>query len=1705
MRRFFQTRRILAWLLCAAILLSVVPVVSFADDSGTVKGEPETIKISAESGERETNFNDGWKFYLGTSSTAQNVNFDDSGWKSVTLPHDFSISQSYTTSGEAESGFLPGGTGWYRKTFTLPASDAGKTLVLNFDGAYSDAYIYVNGTLLGEHHYGYTSFAFDITDYVTCDGATENVIAVKVVNTIPSSRWYSGSGIYRDVTLVVTDPIHVDLNGTYVTTPNISSGNGTVNVAVDVVNDGSSAANVTVTNTVVETGDSASTTVTVAAGSTVTATANPVVSSPMLWSTDAPNLYTIHTVLTVDGKEVDRYDTTFGFRWFSFDSTGFHLNGQNVKLNGVCLHHDQGALGAAAYYDAMYRQLSIMKDMGANAVRTSHNPADEDFIDICNELGLLVVEEAFDGWSVAKNGNSYDFARYFSTNLSSSNGIYGGSSSMTWAEFAIKSMVKRDRNDPSIILWSLGNEIQEGASAASTFPTIAQNLIDWVNEVDTTRPTTIGDNTKSTGTSSVLGQVLNVINNNGGVVGFNYANSASTLYSLAQSYGGVCVAMETSSAINSRGIYTSQASATNADGKYHLTSYDTSAVGWGITAHDSIYNTYQYDCVAGEFVWTGFDYIGEPTPWNGTGSGSVSGSGAIPNSSYFGIVDTAGFEKDTYYLYRSQWQQDGSTTLHLVTAWDSDNYMTTSSKTPVVIYSNAPVVKLYRNGTLIGTATRTANTSSAGHTYYTYSTTSNNTSVCTAVAGSGSTSLYATFNVTYASGTISAKAYDENGNEITETHGSSSVSTPGTVSQLVVSQNKTEIAADGASLVYISVDVTDANGVLDTTATNTINFTLTGDGEILGVDNGDQATTAKYQQSSVLTSTTSAKIAAYAGKALVIVRSTKDAGTFTVNVTSSGLTGGSATVTTTAVDDGTATEGLVSYTMVRDYTVKAGTVPTFQTTATGTMADGSTVTGTIAWDAIPETTYTTAGNYSISGTLTFDGQEPIGVTAKLHVIDNVIALRNVSTVTTPDTVPTLPTVVCGVLADGTLSGEFSVTWDAMTEGQFDTVGNIVTVNGTAAIFGTETLPVACTVRIGEAVNTESTNIAGQYLSLTEDCANPSDNLLSIVDGSTGYADATNMRWTNWNDRNTSTTATITFTWATAHQISSVNLYFFTDGFSASLPAAVNFAYSLNGTDFTEIGYADVTPTAGFTKTEYVFDQVINPVALQITLTEQSGHCVGLTEAEVMTFAGKLEYNASADLSGITVDGFSVDSFSADTLDYTATGSKVAATTDVNAGITILPALDNVVRILTISEDGAATRTYAVTLEMASGCDHSNTEVRNAKDATCTEDGYSGDIYCADCGALLESGTTIPATGHDYVAVVTAPTCTEQGYTTHTCSRCGDSYVDSYVDALGHTWGEWIVTKAATCTETGTRFHTCTVCDAAETETIPATGHLHTEVRGAVDATCTGDGYTGDTYCTDCGALIANGTAISATGHTWGDWVVTTESTCESTGVKTRTCTVCGETETATVPAMGHAYVAVVTAPTCTEQGYTTHTCSHCGDSYVDSYVDALGHRWDEGVVTKEATESEPGVMTYTCTVCGETRTESIEYVYEKQAPKVSLTVTAEDGKLVMTGKFEDYENADRYYDVTSHGLVYIASAKLGTRSLTVNTPGRTRVTFGSYKEDGSFTYKMSPKSGVVTYTVRAFLSYVDPDTGRTVYVYSDPVRVSYNGLLYTYR
>lgn len=1520
-----QSKKVLALVLSAVLAFNSwnLPMHASEEQNETYFGEPITTQIFTDMfTERENDFNKDWKFYFGTSDTAQNQNFDDSSWEDVDLPHDFSISQDFTISGEAESGFLPGGTGWYRKSFIAPKSIEGKNIVLNFDGVYSDAYVYVNGTYVGEHHYGYTNFAFDITEYLHCDGETENVIAVKAVNNIPTSRWYSGSGIYRDVTLLVTDPVHVDLNGTQITTPLISEEYGTVNINAEIINTNDEDAVVTVVNTITKKGETEilaltePESVTVTGNNTATVEVDVKVLEPQLWSIETPNLYEVHTIITADNEEIDRYDTTFGFRWFSFDNTGFHLNGKNVKLNGVCMHHDQGALGSAAYDDAIYRQMSIMKDMGVNAVRVTHNPADEDLIEICNELGLLVIEEAFDGWVDAKNENSNDFSVYFEKTLGDGNSLYAGNSDMTYAEYAVRSFVKRDRNAPSIIAWSLCNEVQEGTywTQVNRYADIAKELIGWIKSLDSTRPTTSGDNDR--GGSEALVNVIKTITENGGIAGFNYAKSLNVLQTLATNYGGdtgAIIASETSSAINSRGIYKSQNSADDADGKYHLTSYDTSCVTWGMTAHDSIYNTYQDDRVAGEFVWTGFDYIGEPTPWNGTGAGSVTGSGAIPNSSYFGIVETTGFEKDTYYLYRSQWNKE-ETTLHLVTAWDSDNYILSNNKTPVWVYSNAPKVKLYRNGKEVGTATRVEHTSSAGHTYYTYTTESSDSSICTTSSGNGSEGLYAVFDVTYEAGTLSAKAFDESGNEITleGNSGNHTVTTPGTVSKLEVSQSTETVLADGYSLTYIEVDVTDKDGNLDTIATNNIKFSLEGNGKIVGVDNGDQATTKKYQQSSVLESTTSANIDAYAGKALAIICSTEDAGDIKVKVTSTGLEGKEIKITSTASKNDMAKEGMVSYTMIKDYSIMEGTVPQLENSATGQLATGREVTGTITWDSIEESFYNTAGDYVIKGKLSFDGVEEITVSAKLHVIANVIAMQNISTATTESIVPTLPSSVKGVMADGTVTGEFQVQWEDISPEDLEEVGSVLTVKGNANVIGEKTMPVTCAVRVAEEISAESTNIAPQCNSLEQDIASnkQSDNLESIINATQKPGDNTSERWTNWGNRTTSDTATLTLTWATAHSISDVNIYYYYDS-CCEKPEEITFAYSLNGQEYTKIEVEAAQMGENYylgACYKYTFAEVINPIGLKITFTQQDGttgnYCVGVTELEVMTYAATFEYYTGAELSKIIVDEKELEGFVVSTFKYEANGSVVSAETEVNAGITILPVYENIVRILTISEDGKENHVYEITVKEKQQCTHDVTEVKDQKEATCTEDGYTGDTVCIKCGETLVEGSVISAKGHSY----------------------------------------------------------------------------------------------------------------------------------------------------------------------------------------------------NVGVITEEPTTEKTGVITYTCTECGNTKTGVIPKL-EKEEPSVSLK--AEKGEssnmIKLTGSVWDYDNLKKYKEITGHGIIYCLASRVGTRTLTVNTSGRTKVNFTGYKEDGSYVYNLRATNSTTKYVVRAFITYKDED-GKTKYVYSDQIKVSYSTL-----
>lgn len=1308
------TKKFVAISLTILMVMMGLPMDVFAEaakSTETFASPEETINVASSDLQdgRSINFNSDWKFKQDNVSNGQSNTLDDSSWRTLDLPHDWSIEGNFTTQGEAESGFLLGGTGWYRKTFKLSEEYENKNISIEFGGVYMNCTVYVNGTELGTHPYGYTPFAFDLTKYLKYDG-TNNVIAVKVNHQVPSSRWYSGSGIYRDVNLVVTDNVHVKRYGTKVTTPNLESqkgGNVTVNIETEVKNEENSSASVTVKNTVYNSSDQAvSTTVskdaTIAANLVSTISQSTSVNNPSLWSTDSPTLYYVKTQIEKNGNVIDEYTTNFGFRYFNFDrSKGFSLNGTKMKLKGVCMHHDQGALGSVANYNAIERQVKKLKKMGANAIRVTHNPASDELLEICNKEGIMIIEEAFDGWARSKNGNSNDYSNYFNATIGPNNKIMDGNSSMTWAEFDIKQMVDRGKNNPCIIMWSLGNEILEGASTStdSNYATYAQNLINWVKEIDTTRPTTIGDNNSKNSNSTYLA-VSNVIANNGGIVGLNYSSDSqySSLYNNHSNwkiYGS-----ETSSAVRSRGIYTTKSTDNT---NHQVTSYDKYSVDWGRLAADSWSSIITNDYIAGEFVWTGFDYIGEPTPWNKTnGSGSATGNGPSPNSSYFGIIDTAGFEKDIYYFYQSQWN-DNVNTLHILPCWDIDSISLDNGYAEVVVYSDAPTVELFLNGKSLGKKSFDTSTTAAGYKYKT-----------------NNGAYYLTWNVKYESGTLSAKAYDENGKEITNTQGRNSVTTSGTPSKLNATAEKSTIDADGYDLSYISVDVTDANGNIDPNASNQINFKLTGNGKIVGVDNGDATETSKFKP----TSSTSASIKAFSGKALVIVQSTKEAGGFTLTASSGNLQSSSVSVNTRRVLDDTSSNEITSYKISKDYYVYQNVTPKLPTTVKATYTDKTTKDVKVNWENYDKNLLKQPNVFTVKGTL--EGTD-IEVIVNVHVVGNVVAALNYSTNTTAGVKPVLPEKVASVLEDGTVSEEFAVTWDDIAESKYSSVGTFV-VNGSVTILD-KTYNVTASVRVDKEAE-ESKNIALNInsdaptlsQSVPEGNNNQSDNLYSINNG-TYNSSTESERWTNYNYRNTESSAYVQMDWKNDYTMKGVKLYFFTDSFSAQLPQKIQIDY-WNGSDFVNIVSSVGIPVTDTDKAiEFEFNKVVKTNKLRVTLTEQSGHCIGLTEMEVFSVPESNEANTTALLSKLNVNGSSVDSFDAETKDYTVSVNEdseisVTAESKDNAAVTVLPEFNNIIKVLVQSEDHQTINTYNIKLERKSepvkGADKSQLKTALAK-------------------------------------------------------------------------------------------------------------------------------------------------------------------------------------------------------------------------------------------------------------------------------------------------------------------------------------------------------------------------------------------------------
>ena len=1284
-----------------------------SDSTTQMSSTPEVVYSSAVDSKqnRTSDFDANWKFMLSDSVQAQDPTFDDSAWQQVDLPHDYSITQKYSQSNEAESAYLPGGTGWYRKSFTIDRDLAGKRIAINFDGVYMNATVWFNGVKLGTHPYGYSPFSFDLTG--NAKFGEENTIVVKVENRLPSSRWYSGSGIYRDVTLTVTDGVHVGNNGVAIKTPSLATQNGgdvTMNLTTKVANDTKAAANITLKQTVFPKGgktDAAIGTVTtasksIAAGASADVTSTITAASPKLWSIKNPNLYTVRTEVLNGDTVLDTYDTEYGFRWTGFDATsGFSLNGEKVKLKGVSMHHDQGSLGAVANRRAIERQVEILQKMGVNSIRTTHNPAAKALIDVCNEKGVLVVEEVFDMWNRSKNSNTEDYGKWFGQAIAGDNAVLGGDKDETWAKFDLTSTINRDRNAPSVIMWSLGNEMMEGISGSvSDFPATSAKLVAWTKAADSTRPMTHGDNKikANWNESNTMGDNLTA---NGGVVGTNYSNGANYDKIRTDHPSWAIYGSETASAINSRGIYNRTTGGAQSSDK-QLTSYDNSAVGWGAVASSAWYDVVQRDFVAGTYVWTGFDYLGEPTPWNGTGSGAV-GSWPSPKNSYFGIVDTAGFPKDTYYFYQSQWNDDVHT-LHILPAWNENVVAKDSgNNVPVVVYTDAAKVKLYftpKGSTekqLIGEKSFTKKTTAAGYTYQVYEGTDKDSTA--------HKNMYLTWNVPWAEGTISAEAYDENNRLIPEgsTEGNASVTTTGEAAKLKADADRKTITADGKDLSYIEVDVTDANGHIVPDAANRVTFDVKGAGKLVGVDNGSSPDHDSYQADNRK---------AFSGKVLAIVQSTKEAGEITVTAKADGLQSSTVKIATTAVP-GTSTEKTVrSFYYSRNYYVKTGNKPILPSDVEVRYSDGTSDRQNVTWDAVSDDQIAKAGSFSVAGTVA--GQK---ISVRVTMIDEIGALLNYSASTPVGTPAVLPGSRPAVLPDGTVtSANFAVDWTKPADTVYNTAGT-VKVPGTATVFGKE-FKVTATIRVQRSQVTIGSSVSGNALRLTQNIPadKQSDTLDAIKDGSTTVdantgGGANPSAWTNWAySKAGHNTAEITFEYATEQQLGQIVMYFFRDSNAVRFPDAgkTKIQISADGKNWTDLAATETIAAQESSDRVKPYTYDFAPVGatfVKVTVTNAdtttpSGVvCAGLTEIELKTATSKFVTNTSAALSSLTVNGTKVSDsvLAAGSYNTPAIIADVKAEGEGNASVTVLPAHDNVIRVITESEDHVTRKTFTINL------------------------------------------------------------------------------------------------------------------------------------------------------------------------------------------------------------------------------------------------------------------------------------------------------------------------------------------------------------------------------------------------------------------------
>ena len=796
-------------------------------------------------------FNFDWSFKLGDDQQFATKDFDDSSWRELHLPHDWSIEGEFSKDNPSTpgGGALPGGIGWYRKHFRSPKLD-GRHIAIEFDGIFMNSTVFVNGHKVGFRPYGYSSMSYDITPYLNPQGE-ENIVAVRCDNSEqPNSRWYAGCGIYRNVRLVNTANVFVDYTGTYITTPEISKERGTIKAQVSISNLRNDASKVTLENKILDAKGRCvaknSVTKAINAGASADMEMTIEVNNPILWDVDNPYLYNVVSYVMVDGKVVDDYITPFGFRYFEFKAdTGFWLNGRNLKLKGVCMHHDLGALGTAVHRRGLERQLDILQSFGVNAIRTSHNPPTPELLDMCDERGILVMDEAFDMWRRAKT--RYDYARYFDE----------------WHQKDLIDFIKRDRNHPSIVMWSVGNEILEQWNSnddvklddlpaeqrnllinfisenatgnkddveKNTNVLLTRHMVATLKKYDNTRPVTAGCNETRPTNNLIRSGALDII-------GFNY--HVQDYDSVKEWYPNMpFIGSETASSLNSRGFYIHPSTKINVvperwdaphqTDHHQCSAYDNSRAPWATLHEEAWVAVRDRDFCAGTFIWTGFDYLGEPTPYSWPS-----------RSSYFGIVDLCGFPKDCYYMYRSEWTNNP--TLHLFPHW---NWNVGDKIDMWVYYNTADEVELFLNGKSLGKRTKTSDR------------------------------LHAIWeNVEFEAGEITAIGY-KNGKEILR----HSRKTAGKAEKIVLTADRKVLKADGYDLAYVTVECADAKGNLVPTAMNQLYFEVDGVGELVGVDNGNAAGGESLKGN---------KMKLFNGKAIAIVRTKRnESGKITLKVTS---------------------------------------------------------------------------------------------------------------------------------------------------------------------------------------------------------------------------------------------------------------------------------------------------------------------------------------------------------------------------------------------------------------------------------------------------------------------------------------------------------------------------------------------------------------------------------------------------------------------------------------------------------------------------------------------------------------------------------------------------------------------------------------------------------------------------------------------------